>query len=412
MSLKTLQKGLSLLSLMVLSLFYAYAGPINFIEIDSKQTWNDALETAKSQNKLVFVDVYTDWCGYCKMMDRDVFSDEEVATYHNTNFVNVKLDAEGMVGRGLLVGDMDVSGYPTYLYLGTNGQVVKSLSGYQRKEALMAENKSALGTAQAMPMLEEKYANGALQGQELAQYILLKAGGSFDEQYQEQAQNHLSQLSLEALLSEHNWDLALVYATDLSSQVTQTILSNYEMVGELRGEEGQDAFVSSRFEANMRKAVNEQDVDLVQQLINEILPVYVPQTERLPEVTNTVWKIYYGAVGDYPAYANTVMKYFNAQEPKDYGWLFSEARTVLEEYNEVPALLEAAQSWVEIIIENDDDFPTRLLMGYLLGTMEKYDQALVHAQKALDYAADEDEKETANELVELIKDAKSEEEGQ
>uniref|UniRef100_A0A3Q2YUK7 Spermatogenesis-associated protein 20-like TRX domain-containing protein n=1 Tax=Hippocampus comes TaxID=109280 RepID=A0A3Q2YUK7_HIPCM len=49
----------------------------------------------EGNTKKVFIDIYTDWCGWCKKMDKDTFQNPEVAAYMNENFLMVKMDAEG-----------------------------------------------------------------------------------------------------------------------------------------------------------------------------------------------------------------------------------------------------------------------------------------------------------------------------
>src|SRR5210317_470735 len=60
------------------------------------RTWEEAAQKASTdaQPKKMFIDVYTDWCGWCKKMDRDTFGNPEVAAYMDENFYMVKLDAE------------------------------------------------------------------------------------------------------------------------------------------------------------------------------------------------------------------------------------------------------------------------------------------------------------------------------
>src|SRR5690242_21519635 len=57
-------------------------------------TIEEALEKSKSEKRKIFVDVYTDWCGWCKVMDRETFADPEVAKVLNEKFYAVKLNAE------------------------------------------------------------------------------------------------------------------------------------------------------------------------------------------------------------------------------------------------------------------------------------------------------------------------------
>ncbi|MEO6938565.1 MAG: thioredoxin fold domain-containing protein [Candidatus Kapaibacterium sp.] len=98
-----------------------------------------ALSDAKTQNKLVLVDVYTDWCGWCKKLDRDVYPSAEVQKELKTYFTATKIDAESQAvhfynGKQLterqLAAGWAVSGYPTILFLDANGNVLRIISGY------------------------------------------------------------------------------------------------------------------------------------------------------------------------------------------------------------------------------------------------------------------------------------------
>lgn len=57
-------------------------------------TWEEAVAANEKEKRKIFVDVYTDWCGWCKRMDKSTFSDKDVIDYVNKNFYAVKLDAE------------------------------------------------------------------------------------------------------------------------------------------------------------------------------------------------------------------------------------------------------------------------------------------------------------------------------
>jgi len=121
--------------------------------IDSKYTFNfvksdklsDVIDLARSQDKLVFLDVYTDWCMPCKMMDEDVFTDKRLGAFFNENFISYKVDAEKDSGP-LLAELYEVLGYPTLLFLDQAGKVLVSKAGvaYQREMYNLAEEAIAL----------------------------------------------------------------------------------------------------------------------------------------------------------------------------------------------------------------------------------------------------------------------------
>ena len=103
------------------------------------RTWNQGASEAVSSGRPMLVDVYTDWCGWCKRMDRDVYALEDVRQYLNKHFVVVKLNAESTAearvgGRTLtsraLAQQLRVSGYPTTIFLKPGGEHIASVPGY------------------------------------------------------------------------------------------------------------------------------------------------------------------------------------------------------------------------------------------------------------------------------------------
>ena len=116
-------------------------------------SWEEAVQKAASdsQPKKLFIDVYTDWCGWCKKMDQDTFQDPEVAAYMAENFYMVKLDAEQkdpieyggktytyvasgrrgyhQLAAALLQGQLS---YPTVVFLDEDLRMLSPVPGYQK----------------------------------------------------------------------------------------------------------------------------------------------------------------------------------------------------------------------------------------------------------------------------------------
>ena len=107
-----------------------------------KGAWDEALEKSAEKEKPIFVDAYASWCGPCKWMTRNVFTDEKVGDYYNKHFVNVKLDMEKGEGRKF-AKKYSVSAYPTLLYLNSEGEVVHKVMGAKRVEGFIKEGKKA-----------------------------------------------------------------------------------------------------------------------------------------------------------------------------------------------------------------------------------------------------------------------------
>ena len=111
-------------------------------------SFQDALGKATLSNKLIFVDVYTDWCGWwCKKLDKDVYSRDDIRSYLDEKFVSVKLNAEDksssvtIDGQALtypeLAAAYGVRSYPTTLFLLSDGKLLYALRGYHPPERFM-----------------------------------------------------------------------------------------------------------------------------------------------------------------------------------------------------------------------------------------------------------------------------------
>lgn len=132
-----------------------------------KLTWIDIDKAASIENvegKMYFIDVYTEWCGWCKVMDKQTFTDPKVIEFMSENFHSVKFDAEqkeaitfegkkyewspkgrngiNALATKLLGGAMS---YPSYVYLDTNRNIVKVSKGFKKPDAFMADMLSAVG---------------------------------------------------------------------------------------------------------------------------------------------------------------------------------------------------------------------------------------------------------------------------
>jgi thioredoxin-related protein len=116
-------------------------------------TMNEAIEAQTKAPKKIFVDVYTNWCGPCKMLDKNTFSNADVAAYINKNFYAVKFNGEG--NEAITMGDKDfknpnfdpaktrtrnsmhqfarfmgVRAYPTLLFIDSDGKLINKVASY------------------------------------------------------------------------------------------------------------------------------------------------------------------------------------------------------------------------------------------------------------------------------------------
>lgn len=116
-------------------------------------SFEEAIEKSKTEKRKIFIDVYTDWCGWCKVMDKNTFSEPNVAKILNEEFYPVKFNAEqrenvmfngntfkfvpsGAKGYHELAAALlnNKLSYPTVVFLDEEFRMIQPLAGYQKPE--------------------------------------------------------------------------------------------------------------------------------------------------------------------------------------------------------------------------------------------------------------------------------------
>jgi len=110
------------------------------VRFEQELSWAEVQQKAKKENKYIFVDVFTTWCGPCKQMDRDIFPKEEVGDFFNTQFVSVKVQADitkkdsedvkqWYQDAQAIVTTYNIDSYPVYLFFNPQGELVHRING-------------------------------------------------------------------------------------------------------------------------------------------------------------------------------------------------------------------------------------------------------------------------------------------
>ncbi|MBW3519000.1 thioredoxin fold domain-containing protein [Flavobacterium sp. NKUCC04_CG] len=147
----------------LLLLVIALAGVTTQAQEIKWMTFQEAINAQKKKPKPIFMDVYTHWCGPCKMLDKNTFTDSEVIKLINSDFYAVKFNAEGeekiefdgkkfsnpnydanRAGRNAMhefTGFLRIPGYPSMVIIDSDGSIKKTLVGYKVPQQLLAEIK-------------------------------------------------------------------------------------------------------------------------------------------------------------------------------------------------------------------------------------------------------------------------------
>jgi thiol-disulfide isomerase/thioredoxin len=202
-------------------------------------TWQETLAKAKSENKLVFVDFYTQWCGPCLNMAQTVFVLPEVGAFYNANFVSAKIDTEN--GEGIeLAKKYGVRSFPTYVFIDpATGEAVHRSSSRQTEEQFIATGKAALTPTQRSFYLIEEYNKGNREPQLLNDYIRYNHS-IYQRKAVEEAFDAL--IAGGAKLTDQNiWDLFVDVIGGMDNKYVQQVSKEYSLFCQTFGKKAVDA---------------------------------------------------------------------------------------------------------------------------------------------------------------------------
>ena len=143
----------------LLLLFLILSTTLNYAQDKIKwMTMNEALEAQKESPKKIFMDVYTTWCGPCKLLDKNTLSHKDVIAFINKNYYAVKFNAEGneeitfedftytnpnyqpeRKGRNathFFADALRIPGYPSLVFFEENGKLIQAVPGYKTPQEL------------------------------------------------------------------------------------------------------------------------------------------------------------------------------------------------------------------------------------------------------------------------------------
>jgi len=280
--------------------------------------WEKIKKKAAKENKIIFIDAYTTWCGPCKWMSANVFTDEGVADFYNENFINLKLDMEK--GEGLdFAKEYKVVAYPTLLFLDSEGAIVHKRLGALPAEEFLAFGKEALDPEKRIGTLIAEYENGNRDPEFLKVYVTRMIAAGMDPM--EAADLYFASLSQEELITEENFMLIRMLRPSMDSEYFAKVSDNRDAFAAIVGEPEVMNFLKEISTSAFRKAIYYDDDEAFEKIKAEVIAMDAPFTEEV--VLYADMRYAWGA-GEYDDFIKYADKY-----AKDFIWLdWTELNTI------------------------------------------------------------------------------------
>jgi thioredoxin-related protein len=356
--------------------------------------WKEVVSKAKEENKLIFVDAYTDWCGWCKVMDKNTFSDSTIAAFLHEYFIPAKFDMEE--GDGLkLTMKFGVTSFPSFFVFNTGGRRVFTTVGYQPPEDFIEELKKAVDPQHwdDAPGVNDK--------------IDLQYPDIYKKSYQEDEDGH-RQMPDSTEIAEYfaqvkNWQSEINWLVmqrfRAGKKYDQIFFDNIDKYYELFYDED----VTNRIYRLLHDRLYEATEEKSEEMLNDIITlVYKYLPERQDETADNCKMTFYERTEDWDNYFITVKDIIDRRGFDDHRTINDYSWKIYENVDNKESI-KAAIGWMEVITKESTNWAYWDTYAALLYKEGNYKKAKEIAEKAIKMGKESESKvEETEKLLEKI----------
>lgn len=333
-------------------------------------TFAEALNKAKTENKLLFMDAFTTWCGPCKMLTNQTFPDSAVGVYFNEHFVSLKMDMEK--GEGIeLALKYGVEVYPTLLFFQPDGIVVHRAAGFYPAAQFLQLGETAQDPKRNLYALETRYRGGDRDRPFLRQLIDARAA-AYDPRAAALAGEYLDQET--DLNTPENKQIILRFANDPTSKAFKFLVQNRKA-----------------FEPQVTEGEVTQFIDQVFQNYLQTNPVIPPgkveslfatcYPEQGEKAASAYRLTYYQERSDFKNYTVSAVDHFK-RFPTENPDELNEAAFLFVENTTDKAMLEHARTWAAKSVALHENTYNQLTLAKILAKQGKKTEAVKAAKRS------------------------------
>jgi len=402
--------------LVILFMVPLFATAQQGIEFVHGMSWKEIQAKAKAENKYIFLDGWTTWCGPCIYMAKNIFPMENVGTFFNKNFINVKMqldtskkDSEETKALYQDAHDLmvkyDINVFPTYLFIGPDGKLVHRAVGASDADKFLAKASDALNPEKQYYTLLGKYRSGN-KDNDLLRRLAIAADDAADRKISDVVSTEYLQTQTD-LLTEDNIAFIERFTRSSKSPGFKIMIENSAMFDGKKGA----GFVSKRivnillqekvYATIFAKNAAPADWTAISKELEEKYPAYAQEVLSTAKVTyyqrTKNWDKFQVAVVDY-------MKSYGANSSPDQ--LNNFAWTVFENCKDMTCVKEALE-WSRRSFKDKEDPMFMDTYANILYKLGKKDEAIKWQEKAIALVPESDRKDYQETLDKMKKGEKT-----
>jgi hypothetical protein len=369
--------------LLIIILFSIRLKAQNKEVIFQKGSWDDILQLAKKEHKLIFVDLSAVWCAPCKWMEKNVFANDTVAMFYNKTFINYKIDTEKGEGPKL-AKQWAVIGLPSLLYINENGEIVHRACGCEQNggssQKFIMDGQMCMDSAKRFSFSADKikYEAGKMTKTEIIEYIN-KMGDACVERKKELRSYYLS-LSEKEFSNASNQDLIMETVKDPTSIEFNYFINNYPLFVERYGKSKVESKITDAYKYYALKLISKKDTIAYFAIKNKILLTENINTEKL------VWYLdihYFLSTEDNVDFINLAFKYIEKYRDENIDFTYELIYNIYDITDDIENL-NKAKSYAIHIADNYEEESYSVLCASIMLKLKMKDDGIKYANHAVD----------------------------
>lgn len=367
-------------------------------QIIFESDWNAAKQKAKREQRYIFVDAYTTWCGPCKAMAKNVFTDQAVGDFYNTNFICVKLDMEKEGTE--FASEYSVQSYPTLMYFTPDLKIAKTVIGSLEIGGFLNAGRQALEGNGKLIALKNNFEKDSKNIEAAKKYTqeLLKINDT--QEASSVAHKYLSNIAEDQYLTTENMELVYIASIRKNKYVEYTYKNREKAVQLKLGETMLQQMILGMYMTDLKEAFEtkeevKQKIEKIKSKISKKYPLDAP-------AVNSRIDIMYAQSFE----PDNIFRYLDIYMSK-YCVNCNEITATVNNFLETPkdnaTILQRLKVWSERAENFEKNTMNVLNTSKILKKLGYKQEALTKAEEAKTIAKNEQEVKKAEKIIKELK---------
>jgi thiol-disulfide isomerase/thioredoxin len=350
-----------------------------------QKPWSEILAQAKKENKFIFMDAFASWCGPCKWMAANMFTNDTVADFYNKTFICTSVDMEK--GEGLtLQNKFQVRAYPTLLFINPEGDMVhKKVGAAQKVQDYVNLGLTALNPDECLTAYFKKYGEGDRDPLFIRSYLSRLADAYMP--LTDVLHQYFTSLKQEDLLNRMTWTIIYSYVEDMNSDEFIFLVNHEKEYGKISTKDSVDGKISDVYlRALVQFSRNANMTDVNYDALKQKIKASGFSGADKVIFTSDLNLLY--TRGEKQKYLDLVYNSLDKYYADDYNMLNRISWNVLQlcsvyEFSQAKKYLEKASSWAKKSVSVKSEPANNDVYAQILFKLGKKEEAINHERTAI-----------------------------